>query len=71
MFHGYLLAARKDFGEKGIHVPDISFPVTTVQSKPPQTAVGHPNDASRIVNLNVDDLIVIKSSFECKFLIMQ
>ena len=64
-----MFVGRKDFGEKGTHVPNVTFPVTIVTGKPaPQTSEMNPNDGSRINSLNVDDMVVVKSSFECEYL---
>ena len=64
-----MFVGRKDYGEKWTHVPDKPFPVTIVPRIPQaQTAAMNPNDGSRINSLNVDDLIVMKSSFECEYL---
>ena len=64
----HIFVGRKDFGDKGVHVPDITLLVTFVTQPTPEAAVGT-SDGSKVSSLNVDDLIVIKSSFECKYLI--
>ena len=61
-----MFTVRKDFGDKGIHVPSEPPPVTVSKSSTFHTAEVCPIGA-RISNLNVDDLTVIKSSFECKY----
>ena len=64
----YWFVGRKDFGDQGVHSPEDSSPVTVQTRTTTQKDVKYPT--GKISNLDVDDLIVIKSSFECKYLII-
>ena len=64
-----MYVGRKDYGDQGVHFPEDTSPVTVQTSTTTQKDVKYPTD-DKISNLNVDDLIVIKSSFECKYLII-